>query len=242
MLIPEQVAIQASQEAYAAELRPFAQRGRLDSDRALLRRVELIASRLVAQAVAMRPDTEAWNWSIRILDDPKQVNAWAMAGGRMGLYTGLVYRLEASDDELAQVLGHEIAHALARHGVEEMSMALASGAAVAALQKATGDARVTTTAAAAALVAIRLPNSREMEAEADRIGIELAARAGYDPRAAVTLWQKMGAVGGAAPPEFLSTHPNPAHRAKSLAALVPPMMPLYLDRTPRPVHPVNQRH
>ena len=187
MLIPEQVAIQASLEAYTAELRPFAQRGRLDSDPVLLRKAEHIAGRLVAQAVAMRPDTQAWDWSIRILDDPEQINAWAMVGDRMGPYTGLVYQLETSEDELAQVLGHEIAHALARHGVEKMSVALASGAAVAALHKATGDAQLTTTAAAAALLAIRLPNSREMEAEADRIGIELAARAGYDPHAAVTL-------------------------------------------------------
>ncbi len=101
MIVPESTAISASEEAYRSQLAPYARAGRLDNDRALKARVDRIASRLVAQAVRMRPDTEGWDWSIKILDDPKTVNAWAMAGGKMALYTGLVLQVEPSDDELA---------------------------------------------------------------------------------------------------------------------------------------------
>jgi len=149
--------------------------------------------------------------------------------------------VDPTDDELAQVMGHEIAHALANHTAERMSVAMASSAGVIAaglLSDNPGAAMAT--AAVAAKVAIGLPNSRTAETEADRIGIELAARAGYDPRAAVTLWQKMGAVGGGkAPPAFLSTHPSDQQRQQRLGALAPRMMPYYQAPGARPSYPVR---
>jgi predicted Zn-dependent protease len=186
----------------------------------------------------MRPETKDWDWSIKIIDDPKTVNAWAMAGGKMALYSGLVIQLKPTDDELAQVLGHEISHALANHSAEKMSVAMATTVGVVAVGVAVDRNRglALTGAALAAALAVQRPNSRAAESEADRIGIELAAKAGYDPRAAITLWQKMAQVGGKGPPQFLSTHPSPENREKKLAEYVPEMMPYYEQKGERPVY------
>jgi predicted Zn-dependent protease len=152
-----------------------------------------------------------------VIDEPETVNAWCMAGGRMALYTGLIQKVDPTDDELAQVMGHEIAHALANHTAERMSIAMASQMGVIAVGVASDQpGRNMALAATAAQLAVLLPNSRTAETEADRIGIELAAKAGYDPNAAATLWQKMGAVGGKNPPQFLSTHPAPGNRQQTL--------------------------
>lgn len=229
MIVPESFAISASADAYRQELTPYAQRGKLDNDPALKARVRGITSRLVAQAVRLRPETAEWEWSIKVLDDPKTVNAWAMAGGKMAIYTGLVRQIEPTDDELAQVLGHEISHALAKHTAEKMSTAMATQIGVLAIGIAANSDLALAAASAAATLAIELPFSREAESEADRIGIELAAKAGYDPQAAVTLWQKMAKVSGDGPPQWLSTHPSPENRQEELSALVPQMRPYYLQ-------------
>ena len=235
MLVSEESAIAASKQAYTQMLQPYADKGKIDSDPALKERVHRITGYLIAQAIEMRPETRNWEWSIKIIDDPETVNAWAMAGGKMALYTGLVRQLNATDDELAQVLGHEIAHALAKHSAEKMSLAMASSIGVAAVGVAAENKGAAMTGAAlAAALAIQRPNSRSAESEADRIGIELAAKAGYDPRAAITLWQKMAKAGGQRPPEFLSTHPSPENRERKLAALVPGMLPYYERSGQRP--------
>ena len=237
MIVSEDTAISASKEAYVEMLKPYEQQGKIDNDPALKKRVYRITGRLIAQAIKMRPETKNWDWSIKIIDDPKTVNAWAMAGGKMALYTGLVDKIKPTDDELAQVLGHEIAHALAKHSAEKMSVALASSIGVLAVGVAADNKGLALSGAAlAAALAVEKPNSRAAESEADRIGIELAAKAGYDPRAAITLWQKMAKVGGQGPPQFLSTHPSPANREKKLAEYVPEMMPYYEQKGERPVY------
>ena len=237
MLVSEESAIAASRQAYTEMLKPYAQKGKIDNDPALKDRVDRITGRLIAQAIKMRPETKGWDWSIKIIDDPETVNAWAMAGGKMALYTGLVKKIKPTDDELAQVLGHEIAHALAKHSAEKMSVAMASSIGVVAVGVAADRKGLALTGAAlAAALAVQKPNSRAAESEADHIGIELAAKAGYDPHAAVTLWQKMAKVGGNGPPEFLSTHPSPENREKTLAALVPQMMPYYEQKGQRPTY------
>ncbi len=230
MLVSEQEAINASKQAYVQMLAPLAKEGRIDSDPTLTRRVRRITDRLIVQAERMRPETRNWEWSVKVIDDPQTVNAWCMAGGRMAIYTGLIQQLKPTDDELAQVMGHEIAHALANHTAEKMSVALATMVGITAVGVAAGEEHRGAALAGAALaakLAVELPNSRTTEAEADRIGIELAARAGYDPRAAVTLWEKMSRLGGGRVPEFLSTHPAPENRIETLRALVPKMIPLY---------------
>jgi predicted Zn-dependent protease len=240
MLVSEESAIASSAEAYVQEVGKLKQEGKLSGDQALIRRVNGITERLVAQAVVMRPDSAGWNWSVAVIDDPETVNAWCMAGGRMAIYTGLIDQIEPSDDEIAQVMGHEIGHALANHTAEKMSVAIASSIGVAAVGVAADNKGAAMAgAAAAAALAVTLPNSRTAETEADRIGIELAAKAGYDPDAAVTLWRKMNNLPGGQPPQFLSTHPNPENREKNLAALGPDMEPYYRADTPRPTHPVQ---
>jgi predicted Zn-dependent protease len=241
MLVSEQQAISASRQAYVQEIGKAKQAGKLVTDPRLLKRVEVITERLVAQAVKMRPDSAQWEWSVQVIDEPKNVNAWCMAGGRMAIYTGLIQQVDPTDAELAQVMGHEIAHALANHTAERMSMAMAGQAGVIAAGLMSDNSGAAMAAAAvAAKVAVDLPNSRTAETEADRIGIELAAKAGYDPRAAITLWQKMGAVGGGkAPPAFLSTHPSDEQRQQRLGALVPQMLPYYQAPGARPSHPVR---
>jgi predicted Zn-dependent protease len=240
MLVSEDQAISASRQAYVQDMSKLKAEGKLVTDPKLLARVEKITERLVAQAVILRPDSAKWDWSVEVIDEPKTVNAWCMAGGRMAIYTGLILKVDPTDDELAQVMGHEIAHALANHTAEKMSMAIASQVGILAAGIASDKPGQTMAmAAAAATLAINLPNSRSAESEADRIGIELAAKAGYDPRAAATLWQKMGAVGGSTPPTFLSTHPGPDQRQQKLAQLAPKMQPYYAAATNPPSHPVR---
>ncbi len=229
MLVSEQQAITASKQAYVEMLQPLAKQGKVDNDPVVTKRVQTITDRLIVEAVKMRPDTRQWEWSVKVIDDPEVVNAWCMAGGKMAIYTGLIKKLKPTDDELAQVMAHEISHALANHTAERMSVAMATSLGVLAVGAASDDNRgaAMAGAAVAAKLAIELPNSRTSEAEADRIGIELAAKAGYDPHAAVTLWQKMNKLGENRAPEFLSTHPAPANREKTLQALIPQMMPYY---------------
>ena len=237
MLVSEDSAIAASKQAYVEMIKPYEQKGKVDNDPALKKRVYRITGRLIAQAIMWRPDTKNWEWSIKIIDDPKTVNAWAMAGGKMAIYSGLVIQLKATDDEMAQVLGHEIAHALANHSAEKMSVAMASSIGVLAVGIASERKGLALTGAAlAAALAVQRPNSRAAESEADQIGIELAAKAGYDPRAAITLWQKMAQAGGKGPPEFFSTHPSPENREKKLAEYVPEMMPFYEQKGERPFY------
>lgn len=228
MLVSESVAIQASKQAYSDTLAPLQQEGKVDTDPVVVRRVNQITDRLVRQAKIMRADTSAWEWSVKVIDDPATVNAWCMAGGKMAIYTGLIQQLNATDDEIAQVMGHEISHALANHSAERMSVAMASDLALAVFATTTESSEASIAlAATAAQVALTLPNSRTSEAEADVIGIELAAKAGYDPNAAVTLWQKMEKVSGGSGLEFLSTHPAPGNRQQKLKQLIPAMMPYY---------------
>jgi predicted Zn-dependent protease len=249
MLVSESTAISESGQAYSALLQPLAKDGKVDSNPATVARVHEITGRLIAQAIKYRPETQDWAWSVKVIDDPKTVNAWCMAGGKMAIYTGLIQQIKPTDDELAQVMGHEISHALAQHSVEKMSRAMAMQVGLGALavtQSNSQYANLTLTGAqVAAVVALELPNSRSAESEADRIGIELAAKAGYDPRAAVTLWEKMARVGGGdgdgkSRNDFLSTHPAPVKRMETLAGLVPQMMPYYQDKTPRSTYPLRQ--
>jgi len=240
MLVPESQAIQASTQAYAEVLAPIKKQGKLNNDPAMKARVDKITARLVAQAIKYRPETQSWDWQVAVIDDPKTLNAWCMAGGRMAIYSGIITQLSLSDDEIAQVMGHEIAHALAKHTAERMSTAMASEAALQVGAMLLGSDSVTSqmtlkAAAAATTVGVQLPNSRQQESEADRIGIELAAKAGYDPHAAPRLWEKMlQATGGKGQSDFLSTHPQSEKREAALAALIPQMMPYFDDKSPRP--------
>lgn len=241
-LVSEESAIAASKEAYLAQMNELGSAGKLVTDPGVTGRVERITSRLVAQAVMLRPETKDWEWSVKVVDDPMTVNAWCMAGGRMAVYTGLIQQVQPTDDELAQVMGHEISHALANHTAERMSVAMATQAGVAAAGVFAKDnpGLVMGAAALAAQYAIQLPNNRTAETEADEIGIELAAKAGYNPNAAATLWEKMGATGGEGPPQFMSTHPSPANRQERLRGLAPQVMGYYQAARDPPTYPLQR--
>ncbi|HMB58450.1 MAG TPA: M48 family metallopeptidase, partial [Xanthomonadales bacterium] len=172
MLVSEDTAIQASAQAYVEEVGSLKKEGKLSNDRALIKRIDQVTGRLISQAIIMRPDSKNWDWSVAVIDDPEMVNAWCMAGGRMAIFTGLIDQINPSDAELAQVMGHEIGHALANHSAEKMSVAMASSIGVLAVGVASDNhGAALTGAAAAAAVGITLPNSRTAEKEADRIGI-----------------------------------------------------------------------
>lgn len=234
LLISPEAAIVQSRQAWLDTVRRFERDDRLLHDPVLADRIGVITGRLVTVAEARFPHTRDWDWSVALIDDPETVNAWCMAGGRMAVYSGLVKQLRLTDDELAQIMGHEMSHAIANHTAEKMSIAIAQSVGVAAVAVASEDRETAETAQLAAQLAIALPNSRTAETEADRIGIELAARAGYEPDAAVSLWRKMERHGGARPPAFLSTHPSPANRRQTLAALGQTVRPLLPPAQPLP--------
>jgi predicted Zn-dependent protease len=239
MLISPESAIVESKRAYLTTVNDLEAKNKLVNDPATVGRVQNITGRLVTEAIKKYPRSANWEWSVAIVDDPETVNAWCMAGGRMAVYTGLFEKLNLTDDEFAQIMGHEISHALANHTAERMSVAMASSLGVLAAGIASDNRGATMTGAAlAATLALELPNSRTAESEADRIGLELAVRAGFKPGAAVTLWQKMGSVGGS-PPQFLSTHPSPGNRKDRLAELIPEMSKLNPDGKLSPIHPVQ---
>ncbi|HSP01190.1 MAG TPA: M48 family metallopeptidase [Thioalkalivibrio sp.] len=241
MLVSENQAISESKAAYVQMLTPIRKEGRVNSDPAVKARIDRITSRVVAQSIAYRPETKNWEWEMTVIDNPEVPNAFAMAGGKMAIYTGMMTKLNATDDELAQVIAHEVAHALSAHTAEKMSVALATNLAVAGYALSGERSQVALTGATlAAALAVQLPNSRQMEREADVIGIELAAKAGYDPRAAASLWRKMATAGNGAPPEFLSTHPSTDSRIRDLEQLAVKMQPIYEQAragTP-PSHPL----
>ncbi|MEP4486483.1 MAG: M48 family metallopeptidase [Halioglobus sp.] len=240
MLISPDAAIVESKTAYLSTVGELESENKLVDDPRLTDRVATITGRLVTEAVALYPNSRDWEWSVAIIDGPDAVNAWCMAGGRMAVYTGLFDKLDLTDDEFAQIMGHEISHALANHTAERMSRAMATTLGVVAIGVAADNhGAALVGAAAAAKVALELPNSRTAESEADTIGIELATLAGYKPEAAVTLWQKMGAQSKGGPPEFLSTHPAPGNRQAALASLVPEMKALNPNRQLAAVHPVE---
>jgi len=242
MLVSPEQAIHASREAYIQTLKPLDDEGKIDNDPVVTKKVKLITGRLISQAIAQYPHTRNWEWSVKVIDDPEVVNAWCMAGGKMAIYAGLLIKVKPTDDELAQVMGHEIAHALANHTAEKMSVVMASQMGMAAVAAASSNSEyggiALSGAALAANLAIQLPNSRTAEREADEMGIEIAAKAGYNPNAAATLWEKMGKVGGKSPPEFLSTHPAPGNRQSTLRQLAPKMMSYYQQKRPHPIYPL----
>jgi predicted Zn-dependent protease len=226
LLVSAEQMNQTAAKQYATLTGKAAQQGALNRDAAQTQRVKSIAAKLILQTAAFRPDAPQWKWEVNVLSS-KDVNAWCMPGGKIAVYTGLIERINPTDDELAAVMGHEIAHALREHSRERASQELAKsavigiGAALLGLGSAGADL-----GNALATVTFSLPFSRENEREADRIGVELAARAGYDPRAAITLWEKMAKVGGGSV-ELLSTHPAPASRIEDLKVYSEKVMPLY---------------
>jgi predicted Zn-dependent protease len=202
--------------------------GAINKNTAQLTRVRGVARRIAPQTGIFRADAPAWPWEVNV-QSSDSLNAFCMPGGKIMFYSGLIDKLKLTDAEIAIVMGHEIAHALREHSREQMSQALAAQTTIGAGAVLLGLGQASADLAAIGyqtLVATRF--SRNDEAEADRLGLELSARAGYDPRAGLSLWNKMLAANpGGRPPEFLSSHPAEATRVAQIEALLPTVMPLY---------------
>ena len=188
-------------------------------------KLRAIAAKIIPHTAAWNPRASSWKWEVNLLGS-KDINAFCLPGGKIAFYTGILDQLKLTDDEIAMVMGHEVAHALREHARERMGKSAATNIGASALSQLLGLGEVgqTVTRYGAGLLSLKF--SREDESEADLVGMELAARAGYDPRSGVTLWQKMSA-GGAGAPEFLSTHPSGQIRIAEIQANLPRVMPLY---------------
>jgi predicted Zn-dependent protease len=203
-------------------------KGVLNTDAAMTQRVRAIAGRIRPHTGVFRSDAPGWKWEVNVINRD-ELNAFCMPGGKIMFYSGLINQLRLTNDEIAVVMGHEVSHALREHSREQVSQAIAAQAAIGigtALLGLGGGSAELANAGYDALIATRF--SRGDESEADRMGLELTARAGYDPRAGISLWQKMiKASEGGRPPEFLSTHPAESNRIQQIESLLPVVMPLY---------------
>lgn len=194
-------------------------------------RLRTISQKLIPFALEWNPRAKDWKWEVNLINS-KQINAYCMPGGKIAFYTGILEQLQLTDDEVAMVMGHEIAHALREHARERMGKSAVTNGGAQILGAIVGqkygiDPNITNMAAGGAANLLTLKFSRGNESEADLVGMELAARAGYDPRAGVTLWQKMSAANKGAPPQWLSTHPSGSTRIKEIEDNLPKVMPLY---------------
>ena len=237
MVSAEQVEQQARLQ-YQQTLKAAAEQSALGpADNAQVRRLRAIAQKIIPLTSDWNERARQWKWEVNLIGS-NQINAFCMPGGKIVFYTGILKTLQLSDDEVAMVMGHEIAHALREHARERMGKSTVTAGAArlggALLSGWLGiDPRLTDTVAQQGANLLTLKFGREDESEADLVGMELAARAGFDPRAGVTLWQKMAAANKGAPPQWLSTHPSGNTRIAEIEANLPKVMPLY-ERARRP--------
>ncbi|MDX2309136.1 MAG: M48 family metallopeptidase [Hyphomicrobium sp.] len=211
---------------YAAMRDEIRERGKLlDAGHPLVTRVRRIAEAILPHTQKFNERAKDWEWEINVFDSPT-INAFCMPGGKIGVYSGLVDRLQLTDDEIAMIVGHEMGHALWEHARERSAKTTLTDVGSRIVGRLLlGDAGELIGVAGASLAALKY--SRNDETEADLIGMELAARAGYDPRAGITLWQKMSKAAKGAPPQWLSTHPSGSTRIKTIEDNLKDVMPLY---------------
>ncbi len=231
-LVPaEQVERSASQQYLQMLTQADGKKALASKDSAQLLRLRAIAKKIIPFAMDWNPRAKDWQWEVNLIGST-QINAYCMPGGKIAFYTGILDKLQLTEDEIAMVMGHEIAHALREHARERMGKSAATHG-IARLAGALAssyfgiDSRITDGIASGGANLLTLEFSREDESEADLVGMELAARAGFDPRAGVTLWQKMGAASKGAPPQWLSTHPAGTRRIADIQANLPKVMPLF---------------
>ncbi len=227
LLVPSEQIVSMSAQAYEQTKAEAAQAGKLDQRPDQVQRVKQIAQKLIPQTANFRTHSGDWKWEVHIISS-EELNAYCMPGGKIMFYTGIIDKLNLTDAEIAAIMGHEMSHALREHGRERMSEELIKQTGI-SLLVASGrmDAKYAEAANLITAVTVSLRHSRTQESEADAMGVELMARAGFDPHAAISLWKKMSSQGGGKPPEFLSTHPADETRIARIEALLPKVMPLY---------------
>ena len=229
-LVPADQLEKASTQQYSQLKQQAAAQGALAPEgHPQLERLRAIARRILPFAPRFNSRAERWQWEVNLIGS-RELNAFCMPGGKIAFYTGLIDGLKLTDDEIAIVMGHEIAHALREHARERVAKTQLTNLGAAVLGEFLGGGKYGGLAqwgiqGGASL--LKLNFSREDESEADLVGLDLSARAGYDPRAGISLWEKMGAANKAAPPQWLSTHPAGSHRIKEIERHLPEVMPLY---------------
>ena len=217
----------SSQQQYAQMLQQAASKNALaPPDNAQLKRLRGIAQRLIPFAIPWNERARQWQWEVNLIGST-QINAFCMPGGKIAFYSGILKQLQLTDDEVAMVMGHEIAHALREHARERMGKNAATGLGASLIGQIFGLGQIGQTVTNYGAQLLTLEFSRSDESEADLVGMELAARAGFDPRSGITLWQKMGKASQGAPPQWLSTHPAGSTRIADIEANLPRVMPLY---------------
>lgn len=226
-LVPADEIEATAHKQYQDMLRAAAKQNALAGpDHPQLQRLRRIAQRMIPFADAWNPRARQWQWEINLFGS-KQINAFCMPGGKIGFFTGIIDQLKLTDDEVAQVMGHEIAHALREHARARMGKGAATSLGAGIVSQLLGLGDVGRTVANYGVELLSLKFSRDDETEADLVGLELAARAGFDPRAGITLWQKMQAASKGAPPQWLSTHPAGNTRIAEIEKALPLVLPLY---------------
>jgi predicted Zn-dependent protease len=232
-LVPAEQVEQAAAQQYLQMQRQAAAKQALAPDgHPQLVRLRYIAQRIIPYTKAWNRRAAQWKWEVILIGSP-QINAFCMPGGKIAFYWGILQKLQLNDDEVAMIMGHEMAHALREHAREQMGKTFATRGALELGSALLGLGDLGRMAAGMGGQLLTLTFSRSDESEADLVGMELAARAGYDPAAGVTLWQKMAAASKGAPPEFLSTHPSGGTRIKDIEASLPKVEGLYA-RAPKP--------
>lgn len=236
LLLPASTVERSAQQQYGELMRSAAQKGLLNNDTRQVERLRRIARELIPHAARFNPNAAKWRWEVNLISS-KAVNAFCMPGGKIAFFTGILESLQLTDDEVSTIMGHEIGHALLEHGRARMSEQVLKsvGISVAAVVLNLGQVS-TELLAQAAHLAVSLPYARKQESDADLVGLELSARAGHDPRAAIAVWQKMSRFAQAAargqPPQFLSTHPSNETRIREIEANLPKVLPLYRRTNP----------
>jgi len=232
-LVPAAQVENSAAQQYQQLLKQAHEKGALaGADNSQLQRLRRIAKRIIPHSHDWNPRAREWRWEVNLIGS-RQINAFCMPGGKIAFYSGILEKLQLSDDEVAMVMGHEIAHALREHARERMGKSAATNIGASLLGQVLGLGQLGQTLTNYGAELLTLKFSRENETDADLVGLELAARAGFDPRASVTLWQKMSAANSGAPPQWLSTHPSGSSRIEELERSLPRVMPLY-ERSRQP--------
>jgi Zn-dependent protease with chaperone function len=233
-LVPAEQLEQAAAQQYGELLQQARAKHALAGESSpQLQRLRAISTRLIANAPRWNDRARSWHWEVNLIGSD-QVNAFCMPGGKIAVFTGLLEKLKATDDEVAMVLGHEMAHALREHARERIAKSQGTGALLSLGASLFGLGQLGETAANVGTQLLTLKFSRDDETEADLVGLELGARAGFNPQAAVSLWEKMArASGKAGGPAFLSTHPAGPDRMRLLAQNIPRVEPLYRQAVAR---------